>query len=192
MPYLLTIKYVPRRMIAPPMSCMIDSVSLRKSTARMVEKSGLMKKSVDESDGPMTSIDLYKKTMVMPKNIPLSNTYIPIDEKGLSDKMRAKRRRMGMPNRVRQKIIVLDECFIISFFANALEKPRNTAERTIKRSPGRNMICPSLLSRNTPKKEIMIATRSMRRKRSLIRKNAKMTVNKVAIFTKKPAFTADV
>ena len=54
------------------------------------------------------------------------------------------------------------------------------------------MILPSLLSKNTPKKETAIAIKSMRRRRSLIRINAKITVNKVAILTKNPALTADV
>ena len=104
----------------------------------------------------------------------------------------AKTKRIGMPNMVRQKIIVFEECFIINFFAKALENPKNTAERMINRSPGRNVICPSLLNKNTPKKEIAIAIKSMHRKRSLIRKKANITVNKVAILTKNPALTADV
>ena len=97
-----------------------------------------------------------------------------------------------MPNNVRQKMIVREECFIINFFANALENPKNTEERMINRSPGRNVICPSLLKRNTPKKEIAIAIKSFRRNRSLIKKKANITVNKVVIFTRNPAFTAEV
>ena len=88
---------------------MSESVSLSRITAKIVEKRGLMKKRVEESDGPMTSIDLYKNTMVTPKKIPLSNTYDPKDENGLFDKMMAKMNRMGMPNRVRKKIIVREE-----------------------------------------------------------------------------------
>jgi len=171
---------------------MIESDSLRRSTAKMVEKIGLMKNRVDASDGPITSIDLYKNKMVTPKNIPLSITYDPIDENGLFDNTSAKTKRMGMPNRVRQNTMVREECFIINFFANALENPKNNDDRMIKKSPGRNVICPSLLSKNTPKKDTAIATISMRRNRSLIRKKANTTVNNVVIFTINPALTADV